>query len=90
MSPARHTLEVLQNSWYSNLLAAQNSLFHTSITYFDGNVGHKYAFVPATTDAISSPMGLGSDSSLVSISFLGKETRLTESMQFVLEYFLWI
>ena len=88
MSPANHTLEVLQNPWYGNLLAAQDSLFHTSIAYFDKTVGYKYAFVPATTDAISSPMGLGSDSLPVSISFLGKETRLADSMQFALEYFL--
>ena len=88
MSPAKHTLEVLQNPWYGNLLAAQNSLFHTSVAYFDKTVGYKYAFVPATTDAISSPMGLGSDSLPVSISFLGKETRLADSMQFALEYFL--
>ena len=88
MSPATHTLEVLQSPWYSNLVAAQDSLFHTSIAYFDKTVGYKYAFVPATTDAISSPMGLGSDSLPVSISFLGKETRLADSMQFALEYFL--
>ena len=88
VSPARHTLEVLQSSWYSNLLAAQNSLFHTSIAWFDKTVGYKYAFVPATTDAISSPMGLGSDWLPVSISLSGKQTRLADSMQFALEYFL--
>ncbi len=88
MSPTNHTLDVLQKAWYSNLVAAQDSLFHASVTFFGRTVGYRYAFVPATTDAISSPMGLGSDSLPVSITFLGKETRLADSMQFALEYFL--
>lgn len=88
MSPKNHTLEVLKDPWYSNLVAAQDSLFHASVTFFGKTVGYRYAFVPATTDAISSPMGLGSDSLPVPISFLGKETRLADSMQFALEYFL--
>ena len=41
----------------------------------------------ATTDAVSSPMGLGSDYLPVSISFHGKETCFVESMQLALEYF---
>lgn len=88
MSPTKHTLDVLQKPWYSNLIAVQDSLFHASVTFFNRDVSYKYAFVPATTDAISSPMGLGSDSLPVSITFLGKETRLADSMQFALEYFL--
>lgn len=88
MLPKKHALDVLRRPWYSNLIAVQDSLFHASVTFFNRNVSYKYAFVPATTDAISSPMGLGSDSLPVSITFLGKETRLADSMQFALEYFL--
>ena len=84
MSPEKHTSDVLQNAWYSNLVAAQDSLFHTSIAFFNKTVGY---IVPAT-NAISSPMGLDSDSLPVSISFLGKVTRLADSMHFALEYFL--
>lgn len=88
LSPTEHTLDVLRKPWYSNLITVQDSLFHASVAFFNRNVSYKYAFVPATTDAISSPMGLGSDSLPVSITFLGKETRLADSMQFALEYFL--
>ena len=88
LSPTKHTLDVLREPWYTNLVAAQDSLFHESIIFFNKTVGYKFALVPATTDAISSPMGLGSDSLPVSISFLGKDTRLADSMQFALEYFL--
>ncbi|KOG56913.1 asparaginase [Streptomyces virginiae] len=42
--------------------------------------------LPITTDSISSPMGLGSDSSPVAIDFFGQKTYLADSMQFMLEY----
>ena len=88
LSPTKHTLAVLQEPWYGNLVAIQDILFHTSIAFFNKTMGYKYALVPATTNAISSPMGLGSDSLPVSVSLLGKDTHLADSMQFALEYFL--
>jgi len=42
--------------------------------------------LPITTHAVSSPMGLGSDSRPVRIELFGKETFLADSMQFMLEY----
>lgn len=87
-SSTTHTMTVLQEPWYSNLLVMQDALFHASVDFFKNSLGYKYALVPATTDSISSPMGLGSDSLPVSISLLGKETHLADSMQFSLEYFL--
>ena len=41
---------------------------------------------PVTTGAISSPMGLGSDSKPVEIILDGQKTFLADSMQFLLEY----
>lgn len=43
-------------------------------------------YLPITTGSISSPMGLGSDSSPVQIEIDGKVTYLADSMQFILEY----
>ncbi|KAI9663920.1 MAG: hypothetical protein M1821_007411 [Bathelium mastoideum] len=87
-SPSQHLLSVLQEPWYENLFMLQDILFHTSVSFFQKSLGYKYCFVPATTDAVSSPMGLGSDSEPVSIDFLGRTTHLADSMQFSLEYFL--
>jgi beta-aspartyl-peptidase (threonine type) len=43
---------------------------------------------PLTTQAISSPMGLGSDSEPVSVNISGEKVYMADSMQFALEYFL--
>ena len=42
----------------------------------------------STTNTVSSPMGLGSDSEPVFVNILGQDVYLADSMQFVLEYFL--
>jgi beta-aspartyl-peptidase (threonine type) len=87
-SPSSHFSAVLREPWYKNLLVAQDALFHTSVDFFRKKLRYKYCFVPATTEAISSPMGLGSDSEPVPIPFLGQQTFLADSMQFALEYML--
>lgn len=87
-SPSSHTSTVLEDPWYGSILTVQDGLFHASVDFFKRRLGYKYSLVPATTDAISSPMGLGSDSAPVPISILGQNTYLADSMQFVLEYFL--
>jgi len=46
----------------------------------------KTLHLPITTGSISSPMGLGSDSSPVNIDLFGINTYLADSMQFMLEY----
>ena len=79
---------VLREPWYKKLFVIQDTLFHTSVTFFHRTMGYKYCFVPATTDAVSSPMGPGSDSEPVPILFLGQKPHLADSMQFSLEYFL--
>ncbi len=48
--------------------------------------GVKALHLPITTDSVSSPMGLGSDSSPVGIDLFGQRTYLADSMQFMLEY----
>ncbi|KAI1175825.1 hypothetical protein F4777DRAFT_548715 [Nemania sp. FL0916] len=86
--PSRHLVTVLQDPWYKNLFIAQDALYHVSVKYFRETLGYKYCFLPASTDAVSSPMGLGSDSEPVAIRLLGQDTHLADSMQFCLEYAL--
>lgn len=87
-SPPQHLGTVLEHPWYAALVTVQDALFRRSVDFFQKHLGYKYCFVPATTDAVSSPMGLGSDSEPVPIDFLGQKTYLADSMQFSLEYFL--
>ncbi|KAL8291008.1 hypothetical protein RB600_006476 [Gaeumannomyces tritici] len=86
--PLQHLSFVLRNPWYKNLFLAQDALFHTSVTFFREKLGYKYCFVPATTNAVSSRMGLGSDSEPAPVLFLGQEIHLADSMQFSLECIL--
>ncbi len=87
-TPSNHCTRVLQEPWYSKVLAVEDTVFHATVRLFKNGLGYKYGLLPATTDAISSPMGLGSDSQPVPISLLGQRTHLADSMQFALEYFL--
>ncbi|KUM95731.1 asparaginase [Streptomyces cellostaticus] len=48
--------------------------------------GARCLHLPITTNSISSPMGLGSDSQPVSVDMFGQRTYLADSMQFMLEY----
>lgn len=87
-SPSNHLASAPESPWYKHLFTAQDALFHDSVDFFQKRLGYKYCFVPATTDAVSSPVGLGSDSEPVPIDFLGQKTHLADSMQFALEYYL--
>lgn len=78
----------MTNPWYAAVFALQDTLFHTTTAFFTHRLGYKYAFLPATTDSISSPMGLGSDSLPVHVALHGHDTYLADSMQFTLEYLL--
>ncbi|XP_061568411.1 uncharacterized protein si:ch211-256m1.8 [Cololabis saira] len=86
--PQSHSTLAIKNQWYRNLFQIQNNLFHTTVEYFHSFRQFSYALTPLTTDTISSPMGLGSDSEPVSVDLLGQQVYLADSMQFVLEYFL--
>ena len=86
--PSDHCSRVLREPWYSKVLAVQDTIFHTTTRYFKNGLGYKYGLLPVPTDAISSPMGLGSGSQPVPVPLLGQNTHLADSMQFALEYFL--
>lgn len=86
--PQSHSILAIKSQWYRNLFQIQNTLFHSTVNYFSNKCKYSYALTPITTDTISSPMGLGSDSEPVFVSMLGQDVYLADSMQFVLEYFL--
>lgn len=87
-NPPSHSTIAIKSQWYRNLFQIQNTLFHSTVEYFHSSCRYSYALTPLTTDTISSPMGLGSDSEPVSVNLLGQDIYLADSMQFVLEYFL--
>ncbi|XP_037647455.1 uncharacterized protein LOC119501266 [Sebastes umbrosus] len=86
--PQSHSTIAIKSQWYHNLFQIQNTLFHSTVEYFHTSRQFSYALTPLTTDTISSPMGLGSDSEPVSVDLLGQDIYLADSMQFILEYFL--
>ncbi|RXN32812.1 Isoaspartyl peptidase [Labeo rohita] len=86
--PQTHAASAIKNKWYRNLFQIQNTLFHSTVEYFNNKCKYAYALTPITTDTISSPMGLGSDSEPVFVNILGQDVYLADSMQFVLEYFM--
>lgn len=82
---ATHFIEALDSNWYKMLAEIQNELcFATYDFYRSKNM--KTLFLPVTTNSISSPMGLGSDSLPVEVLLFGQKTYLADSMQFMLEY----
>ncbi|XP_051573686.1 uncharacterized protein si:ch211-256m1.8 [Myxocyprinus asiaticus] len=87
-NPQTHATSAIKSKWYRNLFQIQNTLFHSTVEYFHNKCKYAYALTPITTDTISSPMGLGSDSEPVFVNMLGQNVYLADSMQFVLEYFL--
>ncbi|MFM9950938.1 MAG: amino acid--tRNA ligase-related protein [Saprospiraceae bacterium] len=82
-----HFDHAVEHDWYRlvNLLKANiyflTNDFYKSKKFFP-------ALLPITCSAVSSPMGLGSDSLPVKIKLFGEETFLADSMQFHLEYML--
>lgn len=87
-NPQSHSRLAIRSQWYRSLFQIQNTLFHSTVEFFHSLCQYSYALTPLTTDTISSPMGLGSDSEPVSVNLLGQDIYLADSMQFVLEYFL--
>nr|XP_015215084.1 PREDICTED: uncharacterized protein LOC102687500 isoform X4 [Lepisosteus oculatus]XP_015215085.1 PREDICTED: uncharacterized protein LOC102687500 isoform X4 [Lepisosteus oculatus] len=87
-NPREHAISAIKSQWYRNLFQIQNTLYHATVEFFHNTCRYAYALTPITTDTISSPMGLGSDSEPVRVNLLGQDIYLADSMQFVLEYFL--
>lgn len=85
LEPKQHYLRALEDPWYKTLARIQHMVFLETVCFF-GKRGFKAIQLPITTGSISSPSGLGSDSSPVRVTLLGTETYLADSMQFMLEY----
>ena len=80
-----HYIHLFEDPWYKILAEVQNLIsIYTMEFYKNKNI--KTLYLPVTTGSISSPMGLGSDSSPVKVELCGVETYLADSMQFMLEY----
>lgn len=80
-----HYKEVLKSKWYKNLSCIQDEFTQATLSFYKKR-GIRFFQFPVTTGSISSPMGLGSDSTPVKITIDGVETYLADSMQFFLEY----
>ena len=83
-NPQKHLEVLLNHPWYAVL----NKIFSKilSLTYvFYHEQGIEPTVFPITTGSVSSPFGLGSDSSPVKVSIKGHELFLADSMQFSLE-----
>jgi aspartyl/asparaginyl-tRNA synthetase len=83
--PQTHFLKATQDTWYHSLVALQDSLTTATVRYWSER-GVRFGHLPVTTGSVSSPMGLGSDSSPVRVDLAGVPTYLADSMQFGLEY----
>ncbi|GAA1918637.1 amino acid--tRNA ligase-related protein [Streptantibioticus ferralitis] len=78
-------IKIMDDPFYRVLVDLQD-LLTTRTTEFWAARRVKALHLPITTSSISSPMGLGSDSTPVEIDLFGDRTFLADSMQFMLEY----
>lgn len=78
-------MTLLHDPWYQAMVRLQDAFVKASMDFFTQR-GFIYVPLPMTTSAISSPMGLGSDSLPVQVELGGKPVYLADSMQFLLEY----
>jgi len=78
-------LRVLQDPWYRDIVKLQDAITRSTTNFF-AKRRMSTLHLPVTTGSISSPMGLGSDSSPVQVDLFGVKTYLADSMQFMLEY----
>ncbi|HEY4454005.1 MAG TPA: amino acid--tRNA ligase-related protein [Pseudonocardiaceae bacterium] len=83
--PDRHFLDAVGHPWYRTLLAAQDVITRTTSSFWS-ELGVRSLLLPVTTTAVSSPMGLGSDSLPVQVQLGPDQVYLADSMQFLLEY----
>ena len=86
--PLAHSLLALSSPWYQAMFELQDTFYHACTRFFKTEMGFDYVFSPVTSDCISSPMGLGSDSLPVQIPLFDRTTYLADSEQFTLEYTL--
>lgn len=84
-APENYYLEVLRNPWYSLVARLQHSVSELTVAFWRER-GGRTLHLPVTTGSISSPMGLGSDTTPVRVDLAGMPTYLADSMQFLLEF----
>ncbi|RCX21019.1 asparaginyl-tRNA synthetase [Anaerobacterium chartisolvens] len=80
-----HYQNVINNPWYQKLVEVENLITVNTVKFYE-NKNIKTLHLPITTGSISSPIGLGSDSSPVKVNLCNVDTYLADSMQFMLEY----
>ena len=79
--------DAITKDWYKNIALIQSELVNLTFDFFRMK-DIKSVCLPITTGAVTSPMGLGSDSLPVKINLFNIDTYLADSMQFHLEYML--
>lgn len=77
--------DLVRSEWKRSLVDVQDTVHRATVEFWGGR-GVRHLMLPLTTGAVSSPMGLGSDSSPVAVQMHGHTTYLADSMQFLLEY----
>ncbi|MFF3787731.1 amino acid--tRNA ligase-related protein [Streptomyces sp. NPDC001933] len=82
--PGRY-LDLMDSPWGRTLVTVQDALSYATARFWAAR-GVPTLHLPVTTGAISSPMGLGSDSQPVKARMFGRDVYLADSMQFALEY----
>lgn len=82
--PAGHLKTLLSDPWYRVLNKVFSQIL-TSTHDFYNKEGIEPTVFPITTGSVSSPMGLGSDSSPVEVEIKNHKVFLADSMQFSLE-----
>lgn len=83
--PATHYLELTQSGYFRALLALRNHIKSASDFYFSSKQGATNVDLFMMTPSISSPMGPGSDSETIPITFGELHTYLVDSSQFGFE-----
>ncbi len=78
-------IKIMDDPFYRTLIDLQDLLTVRTTEFWRGRQV-KALHLPITTDSVSSPMGLGSDSQPVEVDLFGQRTYLADSMQFMLEY----
>ncbi len=78
-------IKIVKDPWYKVIIELENQITCSTVEFYKRK-DMKTLHLPVTTGTISSPMGLGSDSSPVKVNLFGVETYLADSMQFLLEY----
>lgn len=78
-------LAILGSSFYRTLTRLHDLVMSATVDFWRAR-DVRCLLLPVTTGAVSSPMGVGSDSTPMRVNMAGVETYLADSMQFMLEY----